>query len=151
MLFSCFPMRNTALSCVADHKLLRLGVRVVVPPLIVLKALISSLLRRGPPRPAPPLPPEEILESVWVITVCCPSPDVSRDGLARRCLATEQGGGGIIKPGDTLLFDVELLGFHEKAKERWEMSAAEIIEDAVNIKVTLHFEICHVSPRNCRC
>lgn len=44
-------------------------------------------------------------------------------------------GSGVIKPGDTLLFDVELLGFHEKAKEKWEMSAAEIMEEAMKIKV----------------
>eukprot|EP00752_Nemacystus_decipiens_P018415 g16514.t1 len=44
------------------------------------------------------------------------------------------GGGGVIKPGDTLLFDVELLGFHEKAKERWEMSAAELMEEATKMK-----------------
>lgn len=51
-----------------------------------------------------------------------------------------QGGGGVIKAGDTLLFDVELLGFHEKAKERWEMSAAELMEEATKTKVlrTLH-------------
>lgn len=41
----------------------------------------------------------------------------------------------MIKPGDTLLFDVELLGFHEKAKEKWEMSAAELMEEAIKIKV----------------
>lgn len=46
-----------------------------------------------------------------------------------------QGGGGVIKAGDTLLFDVELLGFHEKAKERWEMSASELMEEALKIKV----------------
>jgi peptidylprolyl isomerase len=33
--------------------------------------------------------------------------------------------GGIIKPGDTLIFDCELLGFASKKKEKWEMSAAE--------------------------
>lgn len=65
-----------------------------------------------------------------------PSPDLCRDCLAWRLIVTEQGGGGIIKPGDTLLFDVELLGFHEKAKERWEMSADEVMVDAVRIKVT---------------
>ncbi|CAB1102792.1 unnamed protein product [Ectocarpus sp. CCAP 1310/34] len=43
-------------------------------------------------------------------------------------------GSGVIKPGDTLLFDVELLGFHEKAKEKWEMSAAELMEEAMKIK-----------------
>lgn len=41
----------------------------------------------------------------------------------------------MIKAGDTLLFDVELLDFHEKAKERWEMSAAELMEEALKIKV----------------
>lgn len=41
----------------------------------------------------------------------------------------------MIKPGDTLLFDVELLGFHQKAKERWEMSAAELMEEATKTKV----------------
>ncbi|CAN0042842.1 unnamed protein product [Ectocarpus sp. 6 AP-2014] len=43
-------------------------------------------------------------------------------------------GSGVIKPGDTLLFDVELLGFHEKPKEKWEMSAAELMEEALKIK-----------------
>lgn len=42
----------------------------------------------------------------------------------------------MIKAGDTLLFDVELLGFHEKAKERWEMSAAELMEEAIKTKVS---------------
>lgn len=41
----------------------------------------------------------------------------------------------MIKAGDTLLFDVELLGFHEKAKERWEMSAAELMAEALKMKV----------------
>ena len=41
----------------------------------------------------------------------------------------------MIKPGDTLLFEVELLGFHEKAKEKWEMSAAELMEEAAKLKV----------------
>lgn len=48
----------------------------------------------------------------------------------------------MIKPGDTLLFDVELLGFHEKAKERWEMSAAELMEEATKTKVMLHTSVC---------
>lgn len=78
------------------------------------------------------------------------SRDLSHGCLAWRLIVTEQGGGGIIKPGDTLLFDVELLGFHEKAKERWEMSAAEVMAEAVKIKVTLYFEVCHVCPRNFR-
>lgn len=43
--------------------------------------------------------------------------------------------GGIIKAGDTLLFDVELLGFYEKAKEKWEMSAAELMQEAMKTKV----------------
>ncbi|CAM9262779.1 unnamed protein product, partial [Ascophyllum nodosum] len=43
-------------------------------------------------------------------------------------------GPGVIKAGDTLVFDVELLGFHEKAKERWEMSAAELMEEATKLK-----------------
>lgn len=46
----------------------------------------------------------------------------------------------MIKPGDTLLFDVELLGFHEKPKERWEMSAAELMEEATKIKVQYFLE-----------
>lgn len=49
----------------------------------------------------------------------------------------------MIKPGDTLLFDVELLGFHEKAKERWEMSAAELMEEATKTKVMLHTSVCY--------
>lgn len=43
-------------------------------------------------------------------------------------------GSGVIKAGDTLLFDVELLGFHEKAKERWEMSVSELMEEATKLK-----------------
>lgn len=43
--------------------------------------------------------------------------------------------GGIIKAGDTLLFDVELLAFHEKPKERWEMSAEELMTEATKTKV----------------
>lgn len=42
---------------------------------------------------------------------------------------------GVIKAGDTLIFDVELLGFHEKPKERWEMTAEELMADATKIKV----------------
>lgn len=41
----------------------------------------------------------------------------------------------MIKAGDTLLFDVELLGFHEKAKEKWEMSAKELMAEATKLKV----------------
>lgn len=44
-------------------------------------------------------------------------------------------GQGLIKAGDTLLFDVELLGFAEKAKERWEMSVAELMAESIKIKV----------------
>ena len=44
---------------------------------------------------------------------------------------------------------MELLDFHEKAKERWEMSAAELMAEAAKTKVTLYFQVCHVWPRNC--
>ena len=42
--------------------------------------------------------------------------------------------GGKIGPGDTLLFDVELLGFHEKQKEKWEMDDQEKIAEANRLK-----------------
>lgn len=42
--------------------------------------------------------------------------------------------GGKIGPGDTLLFDVELLGFHEKKKERWEMDDDEKVAEADRLK-----------------
>ncbi|KAG5189655.1 cyclophilin-like domain-containing protein [Tribonema minus] len=42
--------------------------------------------------------------------------------------------GAIIKPGDTLLFDVELLGFAPKKKEKWAMSAQEKFDEASKLK-----------------
>jgi peptidylprolyl isomerase len=42
--------------------------------------------------------------------------------------------GAIIKPGDTLLFDVELLDFHDKKKELWELSNEEKLEEATKLK-----------------
>lgn len=50
-------------------------------------------------------------------------------------MAFSPQGSGVIKAGDTLLFDVELLGFHEKAKEKWEMSAEELMVEATKLKV----------------
>ena len=40
----------------------------------------------------------------------------------------------VIPPDATLDFDVELLGFGAKKKERWEMSLAEILEAACKLK-----------------
>ncbi|CAM9250036.1 unnamed protein product [Choristocarpus tenellus] len=42
--------------------------------------------------------------------------------------------GGIIKAGDTLLFDVELLSFAPKPKEKWEMEPEELVAEATKLK-----------------
>lgn len=42
--------------------------------------------------------------------------------------------GGVIKPGDTLLFDCELISFADKPRELWQMSSAEKVQEATNKK-----------------
>lgn len=42
--------------------------------------------------------------------------------------------GATIKAGDTLLFEVELLDFNEKKKEKWEMSRQDKIDEAKRLK-----------------
>lgn len=43
-------------------------------------------------------------------------------------------GTGSIPANATLDFDVELLGFHKKKKQTWEMSSAENLEEAMKLK-----------------
>ena len=42
--------------------------------------------------------------------------------------------GGSIPAGATLTFDVELMGFHEKKKEKWDMSDEEKVTEATSLK-----------------
>lgn len=46
----------------------------------------------------------------------------------------EAGSGSKIPGGATLLFDVELLGFKEKQKQKWEMTPAENLAEALKLK-----------------
>ena len=43
-----------------------------------------------------------------------------------------------IPGGATLLFDVELIGFEEVQKEKWEMSPEEKLEKATDLKTKVH-------------
>jgi hypothetical protein len=45
-----------------------------------------------------------------------------------------KSGTGSIPADATLLFDVELLGFHKKKKQKWEMTPEENLEEALKLK-----------------
>ena len=62
-------------------------------------------------------------------TLSLPDTDMTpatRDSISMsRCTGDNPNPGGIIKAGDTLIFDCELLSFSPKKKELWEMSDSE--------------------------